>query len=264
MSSLIVHETAVVSSKAEIGKNVVIDPYAVIKDDVHIGDNTYIGPHAVLYDGTRIGNDCRIYGGAKVACWPQDPKYKDEPTLASVGDGTYLMDDVTVSKGTSSDGGETKIGKRNLIRISSHIAHDAVVGDDCSISNCVHVGGHCKVGDWATLGGMTGIHQFVSIGCHSMVGGGCLLTGDVPPYALVARKGEIKFFGINAVGLKRRNFSPEVMKLIKEAYQLIYDKSLTRAQALEELKSTLPDFAEKEIILDFFTSESKRNIVKPL
>ena len=181
-----VHPTAVVDARAELGNAVSIGPYAVIGPHVRIGDGSSIGAHAVVEGHTTIGRDNRIFQFASNGAAPQDKKYAGEPTRLTIGDGNTLREFVTINTGTVQDGGLTALGDDNWIMAYVHIAHDCRVGNHTIIANATQLGGHVHLGDWAFLGGLSGVHQFVRVGAHAMTGFQTRLSQDLPPYVTAA------------------------------------------------------------------------------
>ncbi|HEY7751185.1 MAG TPA: acyl-ACP--UDP-N-acetylglucosamine O-acyltransferase [Ignavibacteriaceae bacterium] len=253
-----IHPTAIVSSKAKIGSNIIVGPYAIIEDDVEIGDDCSIGPHAVLYSGARLGNRVKISQSASVANLPQDLKFKNEPTLFIIGDDTVVREFATLHRGTT-ETGKSQVGKNCLLMAYSHIPHDCSVGDNCIIANAVQIGGHVHIEDYVIIGGLTAVHQFCYIGQHAMVGGGLRIPQDVPPYILTADD-PAKYAGINVVGLKRRGFSNEDIETLKEAYRYLYSKSLNISQARKKIESKLGSNKLVQNILKFL-EKSTRGII---
>ncbi len=254
-----IHPSAIVSSKAIIGKNVEIGPYAVVFDDVKIGDDCIIGPNAVIYDGARLGNRVKVFQGASVANQPQDLKFSGEKTNFFIGDDTTIREFVTLHRGTK-ETGFSQIGQNCLIMAYAHVAHDCIVGDNCIIANSVQIGGHVNIDDWVIIGGNTPVHQFGIIGQHAMIGGGFRVTVDIPPFVLAANE-PLRFIGLNSIGLRRRGFSNEDIMTLKDAYKIIYDEKLNFSQALGKLKVKYPDSQLIKIILDFF-EKSTRSVLK--
>jgi len=251
------HPTAIVSPKAKLGDNVTLSPFCIINDNVEIGDNTHIGPHAVIYDGARIGNNVKIYQGASIAHVPQDLKFNQEETFVYVGDNTTIHEHVTLHRGTS-ETRESRIGKNVLLMAYSHVAHDCQVGDNCILANGVQLAGHVHVEDWAILGGLSAVHQFCTVGKHSMIGGGYRVVKDVPPYILMAGE-PLRFGGMNSVGLRRRGFSNEQINALKRAYTILYGSKNNVTQALKILQEQIVGDELVEEVIDFITS-SKRGI----
>jgi UDP-N-acetylglucosamine acyltransferase len=251
-----IHETAVVSSKASIGDNVVISPYAIIEDDVIIGNDCQIGPHAVIYNGARIGSRVKIGQGSSVSNLPQDLSYKGEETLFFIDDDTTIREFVTLHKGTTS--GYSKVGKNCFLMAYSHIGHDAKIGDRCIIANSVQLGGHVMFEDYVIIGGATVIHQFCRIGQHSMTGGGYRVVQDVPPYILAAHE-PLKYTGLNVIGLRRRGFSNEDIMTLKTVYSYLYSTALNVTQAKQKIEEEFGNNPLVRNVLDF-VAESKRGL----
>jgi len=244
---------------AKIGKNVEIGPFTTIYGDVEIGDNTWIGPSVTIMDGARIGKNCRIFPGAVIAGIPQDLKFQGEVTTAEIGDNTTIREYVTVNRGTVSRG-KTVVGSDCLIQSYVHVAHDCMVGNHCIISGYVGLAGEVIIEDWAILGGGSLVHQFVRIGCHVMIQGGCKVIKDVPPYVMAGRD-PIVYAGLNLVGLRRRSFNSEKIQELQEIYRTIYQKGLNNSDALRNIKDSFPQSAERDHIIDFVHA-SERGIIK--
>ena len=253
-----IHQTALVNPAAKLGENIIVGPYALIEADVEIGDDCIIGPHAVIYNGARIGNRVKIFQGASVANFPQDLKFAGEKSVFTIGDDTIIREFATLHRGTK-ETGKSSVGKNCLIMAYGHVAHDCSVGDNCIIANAVQIGGHSHIEDWVIIGGSTPVHQFSLIGEHSMIAGGIRITQDVPPYILTAHT-PASFAGLNVIGLRRRGFKNEDIQVLKEAYGLLYSKSLNVSQAVEVMKSKFGENVYVQKLIEFL-SKSKRGIV---
>ena len=232
---------AYVSPKAQIGKNVTIDAFAYIDDNVILGDNCHVFPHAVI------------------GCVPQDLKFKGEETWTIIGDNCVLREFVTIHRGTASKG-KTVVGNNNLIMAYCHVAHDCILHDNIIMSNATQLAGEVEVDDFAIIGGGTLVHQFSHIGGHVMVQGGSKINKDIPPFAIIARD-PIAFCGINSVGLNRRGFTPEQIHTIQEVYRLLYQNGMNTTQALDHIEATMPQSAERDMIVNFVKA-STRGIVR--
>ncbi len=254
-----IHSTAIVSSKAEIGENVTIGPHTIVEDDVAIGDGCQIRNNVFLANGARLGKNVQVYTGVVIATEPQDLKFGGEKTLAKIGDNTVLREYVTFNRGTSAHG-ESSIGKDGLLMAYAHVAHDCILGDKVILANAVEMGGHVEIDDQAIIGGMVPIHQFTKIGAHVMVGGGFRVVQDVVPFALVAGT-PAKISGVNAIGLKRRGFSPEAVAAIRQAFKFLFYSGLNTSQAVERIDSEMEITAEVQMILDFI-KRSNRGLIK--
>ncbi len=248
-----IHQTAIVSPKAQLGENVEVGPYVVIYDDVEIGDGTSVGPHTCIYDGARIGKNVKLFQSVSVANAPQDLKYANEKTLFYVGDNTVIHEFVTLHRGTI-ETGFSRVGDNCLLMAYVHVAHDTVVGNNCILANAVQLAGHVIVEDWVILGGQTPVHQFCKVGKHSMIGGAFRITYDVPPYVMAAGE-PIKFMGLNKIGLRRRGFTDKQIQEIKDVYFILYLSKLNFSTAKEKLRTELADnWAAKEILAFFENS----------
>jgi len=260
-----IHPTALVDPAAQIDATARIGPYSVVGPNVTIGAGTEIGPHCVIDGVTTIGRDNRFYRFCSIGGMPQDKKYAGEPTRLIIGDRNTVREFTTFNTGTVQDGGVTTLGNDNWIMAYVHIAHDCHVGNNTILANSVQLGGHVHVGDWAIVGGLTGVHQFSKIGAHSMTGGNSSLMQDAPPYVLSAGN-PCRPVGINVEGLKRRNFSPAAISALRDAYKAIYRRGLTLDQACAELRArqqSEPDVAPiLQVMLDFIDS-STRGLIRP-
>ena len=190
---------AVVHPEAQIGKNVIVEPFAFIEKDVVIGDNCRIYPHAVVLEGSRIGKGCHIFPGAVISGIPQDLKFAGEKTTAEIGDHTTVRECVTVNRGTASRG-KTIVGNNCLLMAYSHIAHDCILKNNIIIGNASQIAGEVEIDDFAILSGSVLVHQFTRISQHVMIQGGSRVGKDIPPYTLIGRD-PIAYCGINIVGL---------------------------------------------------------------
>jgi UDP-N-acetylglucosamine acyltransferase len=254
----IIHSTAIVSSKAKLGDNIVVSPYAIINDDVEIGNDCYIGPHAVIYDGARIGNNVKIHQSASVANTPQDLSYNGEKTFFYIDDNTTIREYVSLHKGTKSTG-FSRIGKNCFLMACSHVGHDTVVGDNCILANAVLLAGHVEVENFVTIGGGSVVHQFCRVGQHTMTGGGFRITQDLPPFILSAGE-PLQYKGPNVIGLKRRGFTTDDILMLKKAFGYLYSKSLNVSQAKEKIITECSENKYVQELLEFI-AKSKRGLI---
>lgn len=250
---------AVVSSKATLGKNVSIGPFTVVHDDVVIGDNTKIENSVTIFDGARIGAGCHIFPGAVISAVPQDLKYAGEITFAEIGDNTIIREFVTVNKGTIA-AGKTVLGKNNLLMAYTHVAHDCMIGNHCILANGVTLAGHITIDDYAIIGGLCAVHQFVHIGSHVMISGGSLVRKDVPPYTSSAHE-PLAYIGVNSVGLRRRGFTNEEIAEIQNIYRYIFVENHTVPKALEMVEAQFAAGPHRNHIVDFIR-KATRGIMK--
>lgn len=255
-----IHPTAIVDPNARLGVGVSIGAYSVIDGNVEIGDGSSVGHHCVITGHTSIGRDNRIFHFVSLGEANQDKKYAGEPTRLQIGDRNTIREYCSFNRGTAQDRGVTTIGDDNWLMAYVHIAHDCVIGNKTTIANCTQLAGHVHVGDWATLGGFTGVHQYVKIGAHVMCGVSSVVLMDLPPY-VTAGGNPLAAVGINAEGLKRRDFTAAQISNIKRAYKTLYRSGLTLAEArarLAEEALTNPELK----ILSAFLAASTRGIVR--
>jgi len=253
-----IHPTAIIGDGAKIHESAQIGPYAVIGTHVKIGSGTKIGAHAVIDGYTTIGDDCNIFAGASVGLEPQDLSYKGEPTGVIIGNRVTLREYATVHRGTGDR--FTTVGDDCFFMNYSHIAHDCQIGKGVILANSATFGGHCKVGDYVVAGGLVVFHQHVRVGRMVMIGGITGTRADLPPFAICDDR-PCKVVGVNAVGMKRQKFGPELRAAIKSAYKIIYRSGLNNAQALAKIEAELPPLPELKEIAEFYRS-SKRGVVK--
>ena len=246
---------------AEIGKDVVIEPFCYIAANVEIGDGCHIGPNATIYDYGRRGRACTVFPGAVIGAIPQDLKFDGEESWVEIGDRTTIRECATINRGTAASGKRlTKIGSDCLIMSYAHIAHDCRIGNHCIIVSHVGLAGETDMDEWAIVGGGTMVHQFSHIGAHAMVGGASGVAKDIPPYVLCAGH-PIVYEGINAVGLRRRGLSNAEIEEIKTVYKIIYEENNNVSDALRIIDELFPDGKHARVITDFIRA-SKRGICK--
>ncbi len=254
-----IHPLAYVHPEAQLGDNNFIGPFCYIDRDVVIGDNNVFQNSVTINQGARIGNGNEVFPGASLSTKPQDLKFKGEVTTCQIGDNNSIRENVTISRGTASKG-TTIVGSNNLLMENMHIAHDCVVGNGCIIGNSTKFAGEVVVDDFAIISAVVLCHQFCHIGSYVMIQGGSRFSQDIPPY-IIAGKEPIRYAGINLIGLRRRGFSAETIQNIHEAYRIIYQGNLTRADAIRQIKEVLPLTPEIQYIIDF-VENSQRGIIK--
>ncbi|WP_457634906.1 acyl-ACP--UDP-N-acetylglucosamine O-acyltransferase [Persephonella sp.] len=253
-----IHSTAIVSEKAVLGINVKIGPFSIIEEDVEIGDNTEISSNVKIKKFTSIGKNCHISEGAVIGGIPQHLGFKGEKTYVEIGNNVTIREYVTIHRGTSFDDGITQIGDNSYLMAYVHVAHDCKVGHDTILANAVTLAGHVKIGNYVFVGGLTPIHQFCRIGDYAMVGGASAVDKDIPPFTR-ASKNHAMLYGLNLVGLKRRGFTPDRIKILKEAYRILFRKAATIEEGIREVVEKLPDTPEIKMLIDFVRT-SKRGI----
>lgn len=250
---------AYVHPQAKVAKNVVIEPFVNIEKNVEIGEGTWIGSNVTIMEGARIGKNCKIFPGAVISAIPQDLKYAGEDTLVKIGDNVTVREFVTINRGTKANN-ETVIGDNCLLMAYVHIAHDCVIGNNVILANAATLAGHITIDDWAIIGGMSAVHQFVQIGAHCFISGGGLVRKDVPPFSKGARE-PLSYVGINSIGLRRRGFSNERINAIQDIYRIIYLKGYNVSQATSIIEADVPATPDRDEILSFI-QKSTRGLMK--
>lgn len=252
-----IHPTAIVSPKAEIGNNVEIGPYAVIDDDVRIGDDCYIDAHVKIAQYTTLGARCRVYFGALVGAEPQDHRfYKGIRSSTEIGHDTVIREYVTIHR-PPFEFMKTVIGSHVLLMSFVHVAHDVVIADRVTIANHTALTGHIRIGEGAVLSGYTKIHQFCRIGSLAMIGAGCLIGQDVPPFCMLRETNFIT--GPNTIGLRRAGMPNETRLAIRRAIKTFFFEGLNTKNALERIESQ-PMIPEVRMFVNFI-KESNRGIM---
>ncbi|HFE49093.1 MAG TPA: acyl-ACP--UDP-N-acetylglucosamine O-acyltransferase [Chromatiaceae bacterium] len=251
---------ALVDSKAELDEDVSVGPFAIIEADVRIGRGSSIGPHSIVRAGTRMGRDNRVFQYASVGEDPQDKKYNGEPTELILGDRNVVREFATLNRGTAQDSGATRIGSDNLLMAYIHVAHDCQIGDHTIMANAASLGGHVHIDDYAILGGFTIVHQFCRVGAHSFSQMGSMVQKDIPPFVTVGGH-PAKSRGINAEGLKRRDFPLETISAIKRAYRKLFMSGLRLEDALSLVSEEMADIAEVNQLVEFISS-SQRSVIR--
>jgi UDP-N-acetylglucosamine acyltransferase len=249
----------VIHPDAKIGSNVTVGAFTTIEGDVEIGDGTWIGPNVTIMNGARIGRNCKIFPGAVISAVPQDLKYEGEKTTTEIGDNTTIRECCTLNRGTK-DKWKTKVGSNCLLMAYVHVAHDAIIGDNCIIANSANIAGHVDIEDWVVIEGVVAIQQFIRVGQHSFIAGGSLVRKNVPPFVKAARE-PLSYAGVNTVGLRRRGFANETIAHVEDVYRMIYVHNSNMSRALHAAEMELPNTPEKETILEFIR-ESDKGIIR--
>ncbi len=251
---------AIVSPEAQLASDVSVGPFSIIGPQVRIGPRTVVGPHVVINGPTTIGADNRFFQFASIGDAPQDKKYQGEPTRLEIGDRNVFRESCTINRGTVLDKGVTRIGNDNLFMAFSHVAHDCVVGNKTVFANCASLGGHVEIGDWVILGGLTAVHQHTRIGAYAFLAGGAIVRSDVPPYVMVAGN-PASPHAVNSEGLKRRGFTEEQIRNIRDAYRIVYRSDLKLSEALARLAPQAEEHPEIRAFVDFIHA-STRSLVR--
>jgi len=257
-----IHPTAIIEDGAEIGDSVTIGPYCIIGPKVRLDDGVTLMPHVVINGDTAIGANTRIFPFASIGHQPQDLKYKGEPSRLEIGCNNVIREHVTMNPGTEGGGMLTKIGNNCLFMVGAHVAHDCQISDHVIMVNNATLGGHVRIDEWAIVGGLSAVHQFVRIGRHAMIGGMSGIENDVIPYGSVIGN-RARLQGLNIVGLKRRNFSRDVIHALRNAYRLLFAPEGTMAERLDDVAESMHDNEPVMEIVNFIRADSSRAICQP-
>lgn len=255
-----IHPTAIIAPGAQLADDVTVGPYAVIGEHVKISSGTSVGAHTVIEGRTTIGQDNRIFQFASIGADPQDLKFQGEETTLVIGDRNKIREFTTLHLGTGDGGGVTTVGNDNLFMAYSHVAHDCIVGNHVILANGATLAGHVEVNDFAILGGLSAVHQFTRIGAHVMASGGSMIAQDLVPYT-IAQGDRAKVVGLNLIGLKRRGFSDDVLKSIKQAYKIVFRAGNKLEDAVVEIENTLTSSPELNVFVAFL-KKSERGIAR--
>jgi UDP-N-acetylglucosamine acyltransferase len=251
-----IHETALVDSGAQIADDVEIGPFSIVGPKVTIGPGSWIGPHVVLTGHTTIGKNTRIFQFSSIGEEPQDKKYNNEDTELIIGDNNTIRESCTFSRGSAQGGGKTVIGNNNWIMACVHIAHDCHLGDNIIMANNASLAGHVTVGDWAILSGYSLIHQFCTVGEHSLTSFASFVNQSIPPYVTVSGD-KAKARGVNIEGLKRRGYSRDQILRVRRAYRILYRSGLPLEEAKQQLLEMSKEHGEIKPWVDFLEITDK-------
>ncbi|PLX82082.1 MAG: acyl-[acyl-carrier-protein]--UDP-N-acetylglucosamine O-acyltransferase [Desulfuromonas sp.] len=254
-----IHPTALIHPGARLAEGVKVGPYTIIGEHVTIGAGTEVGPHVVIEGWTEIGEENRIFQFASVGADTQDLKFGGEKSYLKIGDRNKIREFVTLHRGTEGGGEETVIGDDCLFMAYAHVAHDCRVGNHVILANGATLAGHVEVADWAILGGLSAVHQFVRVGAHVMISGGSMVAQDVAPFT-IAQGDRAQTVGLNLVGLKRRGFEEDQLKQLKAAYRLIFRSDLRLEEALKKIAEGSPGDVVGEFV--DFIKQSQRGLAR--
>lgn len=255
-----IHSTAVIDPSARVPGSCSVGPYSVIGADVELGEDCELMSHVVIQGPTKIGNKNRFFPFSAIGTEPQDISYKGQPTRLEIGNNNVVHEYVTINRGTVKGGGLTKVGNDILIMAYSHIGHDCQVGDHVMLVNGATLAGHVTVEEWAVVGAMCPVHQFVRVGAHAYIGGGTVITQDVLPFSMTSAVRDVHSYGLNKVGLQRRGFSEERIQNLHRAYRSLLASKMNTSQAVEKIKAGDPSEDVKYLVE--FIEKSERGVLK--
>jgi len=255
-----IHATAIVDPNAVLADGVEVGPYAIIDGDVEMGRDCLVGPHCRITGWTTIGARNRFESHCSIGAPPQDLKYAGEETRLEIGDGNTFREFVTIHRGTPGGGGITRLGHSSLFMAYVHVAHDCLVGSQTIFANAATLAGHVEVGDHATVGALSAVHQFSRVGPYAFLGGFTGANRDCLPFMNTTGNRPAKCYGPNTIGLERKGFSEESRQALKQLWRLLRNKKLTTTEAVTRARSELAGQPEVELVLDFIES-SERGVV---
>lgn len=256
-----IHPTAFIDPAATVPASCAVGPFCIVGADVDLGESCELISHVVIHGPAKIGAHNRFFPFCAIGGEPQDISYRGEKTRLEMGDNNVVREYVTLNRGTVKGGGVTRIGSHTLIMAYSHVGHDSLIGDHAMLVNGATLAGHVTVEEWAVVGALCPVHQFVRIGAHAYIGGGTTITQDVLPFSKCVQPRDVRVYGANAVGLERRGFSKDRILKIQHAFRVLVNSKLNTTQALEKLKSE-GDQGEDVATMIRFVEQSDRGVIK--
>ena len=257
-----IHPTAIIEDGATLAPDVCVGAYCHVGAQVTLDAGVVLHSHVVIAGDTTVGAGTVIYPFASIGHAPQDLKYEGEHSRLIIGKNNTIREHVTINPGTKGDKLETVIGDNNLLMIGVHIAHDSVIGNNCVFANNSGTAGHVVVEDYVVMGFMAGAHQFVRIGCHAMIGAHAFIGQDVLPYTTVVSDRETRIASVNLVGMKRRGFSKDSLKMVRFAIETLADEDAgTWAERVDIITEKYGDNADVQHIIDFVSADSSRGFI---
>jgi UDP-N-acetylglucosamine acyltransferase len=250
-----IHPTALVDASAVFGEDVEVGPWAIVGPSVILGDRCRIGPRVTLERNVRLASDVQVGEGSILGGPPQDLKFAGEETWVEIGTYSVIREYVTINRGTKATG-KTTVGERCFLMSYVHLGHDCHIGNGVIIANTTNLAGHVTVQDRAQISGLTGVHQFVTIGTHAFVGGMTRVSQDIPPY-VKAVGNPMELYGLNTIGLQRAGFPNEIIGSLKRAYRLFFNSDFNLSQAAERARTDLPSTPEVERFITFVESSER-------
>ncbi len=262
MGDTSIHPTACVHPGAELADGVRVGPFCVIGEHVKLGKGTELRAHVCIEGITEIGQRCRLFPYVSIGSPPQHLQYHDEPTQVCIGDDNVVREYVTINRGTAFGEGVTTIGRQNFLMAYSHVAHDCHVGNNVIMANGTTLAGHVSIGNYAVIGGLVGVHQYVRIGDYAMIGGWSAVARDVPPFMRAAGN-RASLYGLNTIGLRREGISAPRIRVLKQAYNVLFRKRSRLADAIKVARHQFQDSQDVLVLLTFLET-STRGTCRPV
>jgi UDP-N-acetylglucosamine acyltransferase len=248
--------SARIDPSAQIDDGVTIGPWSIVGPNVSIGADTMVDSHVVIRSNTKIGKGNRFFQFSSIGEDPADKKFAGEETWLEIGDNNIFREGVTLHRGTEVGGGYTRVGSNNLMMPYVHVAHDCIVGSNTVFANNAGISGHVEVDNWAILGGYAGVNQFIKVGAHAMVGGMTHIDHDVPAFVIVSGQ-PAAVRSVNAIGLERRGFEKQAVKMIRKAFKILYKRQLSIAEAIDQISELEAECPELSTLLQSLNSSTK-------
>lgn len=238
-----------VDPSAKIGENVTIHPFAFIDANVEIGDGCEIMSYTSVIRGTRMGKNNKVYQGSIIGADPQDFRWKGEESFCFIGDNNVIREHVIINRGISSERG-ARIGNDSFIMAETHIGHDTNIKGKCVIGNGVTIAGDAEVGECTILSSGVILHENSKVGSWVLIKGGCRISGNVPPYIIVAHN-PVAYFGVNAVILRKHGFTEEQIDDVAKAYRHVYQTGTSVFNALKRIEADVEEGDVRANIVNF-------------
>jgi UDP-N-acetylglucosamine acyltransferase len=255
-----IHPSAVVSPRAQIGRDCYIGPYSIVGDQVVLGDAVRLESHCVIEGPTHIGQETHVFPFVSIGLASQDLKYKGEPSETRIGQRCSVREFVTIHRGTEGGGMLTRVGDDCLVMAQAHIAHDCIIGNRVIMANGATLAGHVQIEDGANIGAYSGVHQFCRVGREAYIGGYSVVVKDALPYALTVGN-HARCYGLNVTGMKRRGYQRETIKTLHHAFHLLLSSRLNTSQAVATIRDEIKDSTEVDELVRFIET-SKRGVIK--
>ena len=257
-----IHPTAIVEPGARLGAGVSIGPFCHVGGEAVLGDHVELVSHVSIQGATTLGEGCVVHPMAILGGPPQNAKHRGGRTTLVVGANCVIREGVTIHRGTDTSRGETTIGENGNFLAYVHIAHDCIVGRNVTMANIATLGGHCEVGDFVNIGGLSAVHQMTRIGHHAFVGGASIVVADLIPYGMaVGNRSSLR--GLNIVGMKRSGIARDEIFALRKAYRMLFDRSHTLSENLDRVDAAFPDAASVRDVAEFVRGGGKRRFTIP-
>lgn len=258
----LIHPLAVVEDGAVLRAGVEVGPFCTVGREVVLGEGTQLISHVVVSGATTIGRNCVVHPQAVIGGPPQSTGHKGGRTTLTIGDNCTIREYVTINVGTDGGLGATTLGNDCLLLAYAHVAHDCTVGNNVTMTNGATLGGHCEIGDFVGIGGMTAVHQFTRIGHNAFLAGGSMILGDVVPYGM-ASGNRATLRGMNVVGMKRQGIPHSDILTLRRAFRRLFDRNRTFAENIALAREEFSGSPYAMKVVDFVSARGKRNFTLP-